>query len=67
VHAGHKRVLVGDIDPFDLCIGHVEDDPIALTAELQTPLDAINMINMREQPGFGRTIVVTVFFEDDGH
>ena len=63
---GHTHLLVADRDPLDLCIGHVEDDPIALAAELQTARDDGDMINMREPPGFGRTIVVTAFFEDDG-
>jgi hypothetical protein len=42
---GHPCLLVADIDPFDLCIGHVEDDPIALAAELQTARDDGDMID----------------------
>jgi len=54
------------IDPLDLLVGHVEDGAIALAEQLYTSIDASHLINMGEIPGFGCTIVVTAFFEDDG-
>jgi hypothetical protein len=48
----HRRVLVGDIDPLDLLVGHVKDDPIALAEELQTARDDGDLINYGQNTRF---------------
>jgi len=62
---GHGPLVVSNIDPLDLCGGHIEDDPIALTVELHPSLDILDRMNIREQPRFVHPVFVTTCFEDD--
>ena len=55
------------IDLLDLRIGSVEDKTIVRTAELQTPIEDVDMVDIGEKPGFVSTILVPALLKDDGN